>query len=329
MRAVAVAQVGEVALAERPVPEPGPGEVRIEVTSAGLNAADLSQVAGTYPPPPGFPPDGLGLEFAGWVHAVGMGVAADLEGRLVMGITGGGGQSEYLVVPADAVVPVPDALRPEVAGAMPEALFTAYDALVRQGGLRLGTRLLVWGALGGVGHVAVQMGALAGGTVTAVARRHDHDQELFALGADQVVTPEELADAGRFDLILELVSGANLAANVDLLAPGGIIVLIGLGSEPSATLDLRRLRAKRGIVTGSTLRARSWHEKALLASEIVDDCGTHLASGALRVVVDRSYDLEDAASAYAAFAQPGKVGKIVLVTEAGRRARDSRSSRSD
>jgi len=320
MRAVVATSTHEVRVEERPRPQPGQGEVLVEVASAGLNAADLAQAAGTYPPPPGFPADGLGLEFAGWVRELGTGVASELAGRLVMGITGGAAQAEFLAIPADAVIPVPQALPPAVAGALPEALFTAFDALVTQGGMGLGSRVLVWGALGGVGHVAVQMGALVGGQVTAVARRHDHDQELYQLGADAVVTPEELAGRGPFDVILELVSGANLATNIDLLAAGGRIVLIGLGSEPTATIDLRRLRARRGIVTGSTLRARSWHEKSLLATAIADRVGAHLASGALRVLVDRQYPLEEAPDAYAYFSQPGKVGKIVLVTEAGRAA---------
>jgi NADPH2:quinone reductase len=316
MRAVVATSTHEVRVEERPLPEPGPGEVLVEVASAGLNAADLAQVAGSYPPPPGFAQDALGLEFAGWVRALGPGVAPEAAGRLVMGITGGGAQAEFLTVPYDAVVPVPSALAPAVAGAMPEALFTAFDALVTQGGMGIGSRVLVWGALGGVGHVAVQMGALVGGQVTAVARSHDRDQELYSLGANQVVTPEELPDTGPYDVILELVSGTNLPTNVDLLAPGGRIVLIGLGNEPSATLDLRRLRARRGIVTGSTLRARSWHEKSLLASAIASRLGALLASGALRVLVDKQYPFEEAAEAYAYFARPGKVGKIVLVTAA-------------
>ena len=169
MRAVTIAD-GRLVVAERPDPEPGRGELLVRVAAAGLNGADLHQLKGAYPAPPGSPPDIPGLELAGEVAAVGPGVFRFAEGDRVMAVVGGGGQAELAVVHERAAVPVPDGLGWPEAGGFPEVVTTAHDALFTQCGLGLGDRLLVHGAAGGVGTAAVQLGAAAGARVVASVR---------------------------------------------------------------------------------------------------------------------------------------------------------------
>ncbi|WP_298209890.1 zinc-binding dehydrogenase [Ferrimicrobium sp.] len=314
MRAL-VARSGSVLIAEVPKPQPNPNEVLVRVTSAGINAADLLQALGHYPPPPGFDPERLGLEFAGEVVEVGSSVTTRQPGQLVMGITGGGAHADFLTVPASACVPVSDTVDPKIAGGFPEAAFTAFDALISQVDLRIGDRLLVHGALGGVGNAAVQIGALVGAHVTAVVRTHEHDARVFSLGCHASVTPGEIIDSGPYDVIIELVSGENLPINLQSLALGGRIVVIGVGTSAKPEIDLRLLMSKRGTVRASTLRARSWEQKSLLAAKIEHHLLGHLSTGAYRIIVEQQFDLADGPSAYERFRQPGKFGKIILTTD--------------
>src|ERR671913_1058523 len=158
MRAVTV-DGGRLVLAERPDPEPGLGELLVRVAAAGLNGADLHQLKGAYPAPPGSPPDIPGLELAGEVIATGPGVFRFAKGDRVMAVVGGGGQAELAVVHERTAIPVPDGLGWPEAGGFPEVVTTAHDALFTQCGLRLGDRLLVHGAAGGVGTAAIQLRA--------------------------------------------------------------------------------------------------------------------------------------------------------------------------
>jgi NADPH:quinone reductase-like Zn-dependent oxidoreductase len=201
------------------------------------------------------------------------------------------------------------------AGGFPEAAFTALDALVVQANLSIGDRLLIHGALGGVGTAAVQLGALLGAEVVAVVRNHEQDARALSLGARNSVTPDEISNSGPYDVILELVSGENLATNMNALATNGRIVVIGVGSGAKTQIDLRLLMGKRGTLRASTLRARSWEEKALLASRVEHHLLSHLATGAYRILVEEQFNLADGAEAYDRFSKPGKFGKIILTTE--------------
>src|SRR6266550_9333885 len=187
MRAVTIREGGELAVAEHPDPEPGAGEVLVRVRAAGINGADIHQRRGAYPAPPGSPPDIPGLELAGEVIARGAGAERFAVGDRVMGIVGGGGQAELAVVHERQLMPVPERLELEAAGAIPEVFTTAHDAVFTQAGLRPGERLLVHGAAGGVGTAAVQLGAAAGARVTATVRRPELRDSVAALGADEVL----------------------------------------------------------------------------------------------------------------------------------------------
>ncbi len=313
MRAATVRD-GEILVAEHSDPEPGPGEVLVAVQGAGLNGADVLQRAGHYPAPSGSPADIPGLELAGEVTECGPGAARFQEGDRVMAIVGGGGQAELVVVHERQLMPVPAALGPEEAGGLPEVFTTAHDALFTQCGLRSGERLLVHGAAGGVGTAAVQLGRATGARVTATVRNPDLREAVADLGAHEVLEPEgfeEHAGPG-FDVILELVGGPNLPADVNALATGGRIVVIGVGAGPKAEVNLLALMGKRGTIRASTLRARPLEEKAATARAMERHVLPLFESEDLRVPVAATFGLDEVGAAYERFTAGGKLGKIVL-----------------
>jgi NADPH:quinone reductase len=316
VRAVTI-QDGRLIVAERPDPEPGSGELLVRVAAAGVNPADLAQRAGHYPAPPGSPADIPGLELAGEVVAVGRGVLRFRPGDRVMSLVGGGGQAELAVVHERVAMPVPDRLDWPQAGGFPEVVTTAHDALFTQAGLGLGDRLLVHGAAGGVGTAAVQLAAAAGARVVASVRNRDHHAAVAALGAERVVEPAEAAAAGPFDVILELVGGPNLPADVAALATWGRIAVIGTPAGSRVELDLRRLMARRGRLLASSLRTRSLEEKADAARRVEAHALPLVAAGRLRIPVHATFPLAAAPAAYDRFAAGGKLGKLVLVTATG------------
>jgi NADPH:quinone reductase len=245
VRAVTI-QDGALVVEERPDPEPGQNELLVRVRAAGVNGADMLQRRGGYPAPPGSPQDIPGLELAGEVAALGPGATRFAEGDRVMAVVGGGGQAELALVHERAAMPVPPALDWQQAGGVPEVFATAHDAIFSQAGLRPGERLLVHGAAGGVGTAAVQLGRAAGARVTATVRREELRPEVERLGA-QVIPPEGFAEHGPYDVILELVGAGNLAENLQSLATGGRIAVIGVGgSGPTAEINLLTLMQKRG-----------------------------------------------------------------------------------
>lgn len=301
---------------EHPDPAPGTGELLVDVRAAGLNGADQMQVRGGYPAPPGSPADIPGLELAGVVAAAGAGVTRFAEGDRVMAIVGGGGQAERAVVHERVAMPVPDGVSWPEAGGFAEAFLTAHDALFGQCRLLMGERLLVHGAAGGVGTAAVQLGAAAGASVVATVRNPELADAVAALGAD-VVAPDGFASRGPFDVVLELVGAPNMAANVDALATGGRIAVIGVTGGATVELNLLSLMARRARIHGSTLRSRPLEEKAMVARRAEREVLPLLADHRLTVPIAATFALTDAAAAYQRFAAGSKLGKIVLLTDGG------------
>jgi NADPH:quinone reductase len=313
VRAVTIAD-GRLVVAERPDPEPGAGELLVRMRAAGINGADLLQVKGHYPAPPGSPADIPGLDLAGEVAAVGPGVVRYEPGDRVMAVVGGGGQAELAVVHERVAIPVPGGLGWPEAGGFPEVVTTAHDALFTQAGLALGDRLLVHGAAGGVGTAAVQLARRAGARVVASVRNPAHHRAVAELGAAVVADPGQAFDHGPFDVILELVGAPNFPANLDALATGGRLLVIGVGAGATVELDLRTLMARRTRVLGSSLRSRPLEQKADAARRVEHHALPLLADGRLRIPVDATFPLERAQEAYDRFAAGGKLGKLVLTT---------------
>jgi putative PIG3 family NAD(P)H quinone oxidoreductase len=323
MRAVVVTEAQVLRVEERPDPEPGPGEVLVRVHAAGLNRADLVQLAGHYAAPPGSPPDIPGLEFAGEVVAQGEGVTSPPVGARVFGIAGGGGQAELLAVPATQCAPVPDSLDLLGAGAVPEVFVTAHDALVTQAGMQPGEVVLVHAVGSGVGTAAVQLAHAIGCTVIGTSRTLAKLEQARPLGLDHgVLAPREFdpqalaADitgaVGPVDVTLELVGGDYVATDVIVAAPKGRIVVVGLLAGARTRLDLGTLMFKRLRVHGTTLRGRSVAEKAEATEAFTRDVVPQLASGAVAPVVGRTFPLADASAAYELLASDAVFGSIVL-----------------
>jgi putative PIG3 family NAD(P)H quinone oxidoreductase len=310
MRAATIRE-GEVRIAEHPDPEPGKGEILVRVRAAGLNGADMHQLRGLYPAPPGAPQDIPGLELAGEVKAIGPGTSRFGVGDRVMAVVAGGGQAELITVHERAAMPVPDALDWPQAGGFPEVFTTAHDALFTQAGLGLGERLLVNGGAGGVGTAAVQLGRAAGARVTATVRREELRPGVEELGAT-TIAPDGFEEHGPFDVILELVGAPNLPGNVNALATTGRIAVIGIGAGAKAEVHLGALMMKRGRIMSSTLRPRTLEEKAACARLVEHHVLPLVDTGAITVPVAATFPLEEVAAAYERFAEGGKLGKVVI-----------------
>ena len=312
MRAATIREQ-EIVIEEHPDPVALAGEVLVRVHAAGLNGADMMQRRGLYPAPTGSPQDIPGMELAGEVAALGAGAERFAVGERVMAIVGGGAQAELMTVHERQLMAVPKGLDWPAAGGLPEVFTTAHDALFTQAELRPGEHLLVHGGAGGVGTAAIQLARSAGARVTATVRGESSRGQVAALGA-AVIAPEGFAEHGPFDVILELVGAPNLPENLQALATGGRISIIGVSAGAKGELNLLALMGKRARIHGSTLRARPLEEKALAARRLEHEVLPLFEASppALRVPVADTFPLEQAAAAYERFAAGGKLGKIVL-----------------
>jgi len=298
---------------ERPDPVAARGELLVRVRSAGLNSADMLQLRGHYPAPPGSPPDIPGMDLAGEVVATGPDAARFSVGDRVMAVVGGGAQAELATVHERGVMPVPDGVDWPAAGGLPEVFTTAHDAIFSQAALRPGEHLLVHGAAGGVGTAAVQLGREAGARVTATVRREELRPRVEELGA-RVIAPEGFAEHGPFDVVLELVGAGNLAENLQAIATNGRIAVIGVGgSGPVSEINLLAVMGKRARIHGSTLRTRPLEEKAIAMRRVEREVLPLFEAGRLVVPVAATFRLDDVRQAYERFQAGGKLGKIVLL----------------
>jgi NADPH:quinone reductase len=312
MRAVTIVE-GGLEWRERPDPEPGPSDLLVRVRAAGVCRGDLMQRDGLYPPPAGTaPPEIPGLDMAGEVVAAGPACRRFAAGDRVMAVVAGAGQAELVAVPEQVAMPVPDGVSWEQAGGFPENYTTAHDALFTQCELAMGERLCVHGAAGGVGTAAVELAVAAGCQVVGTVRNEALRPGVAALGAT-AVAPDETAEHGPYDVVLELVGASNMPANLKALATGGRISIIGVGAGAKAEFSLMALMMARGRIHGSTLRARPIEEKALAARRVERHVLPLLASGAVTVPLAATFPLASAAAAYERFAAGGKLGKIVLL----------------
>jgi len=216
------------------------------------------------------------------------------------------------VVHERALMPVPDGLPWEQAGAIPEAYTTTHDALFTQCGLSMGERACIHGAAGGVGTAAVHLASAAGARVVATVRNSALHDGVKALGASVVVAPDDFVGAGPFDVVLELIGAPNMTGDVEALAVGGRIVVIGVGGGANAEVNLLALMAKRARITASTLRARPLEQKADAARRMEANVLPLFEGGRHRVPLVATYPLDEVAAAYERFAAGGKLGKIVL-----------------
>lgn len=307
-------------LAEGAVPEPGPGEVLIEVAFAGVNRPDCAQRVGRYPPPPGASPV-LGLEVSGRVAAVGPGVERWRAGDTVCALTPGGGYASHCLAPAEHCLPVPAGFSLEQAAALPETCFTVWDNLFSRARLQSGESLLVHGGSSGIGVTAIQMGKAFGARVLTTVGTPDKAAFCRMLGADLAIdyrNEDFVRQALAFtrdrgvDVVLDMVGGPYVARDIEALAPDGRIALIAFMGGPEAVLPIPALLRKRATLTGSTLRPRSVAQKAAIARELERHWWPRLAAGQGTPAIDSVIPWTDAVRAHERMESSAHTGKIVL-----------------
>lgn len=305
---------------ERPMPEPGPGEVLIRVEAAGVNRPDVMQRRGLYPPPPGAS-DIPGLEVSGTIEHVGAGVSEWRGGDKVCALVAGGGYAEYCVAPAPQCLAVPDGLDMAPAAAIPEAFFTVWTNVFDRGRLQAGESALIHGGASGIGTTAIQLASARGARVFATAGSDQKCRACEELGAATAFNyrTEDFVEAVRqetagqgVDLILDIVGADYFDRNLRALAVNGRLVQIGVMSGAETAIDLRRVLGRRLTITGSTLRPRTVEEKGAIAADLLREVWPLLESGRVKPIVYRTYLLTQAAEAHRVMEASEHIGKIVL-----------------
>jgi putative PIG3 family NAD(P)H quinone oxidoreductase len=307
--------------AARPMPLPGAGEVLIRVAAAGVNRPDVMQRQGHYPPPPGAS-DIPGLEVAGTVVALGLGVNRTKIGDAVCALVTGGGYATYCAAPEAQCLPVPSGFTMAEAAALPETCFTVWTNLFERGGLKSSESVLIHGGTSGIGTTAIQFAKAFGAHAiftTAGSREKCHAAEK--LGAtrgidykhEDFVKVIKDATAGRgVDVILDMVGGDYIQRNISVLAVEGRIVYIAFLRGSQAEVNLLPLMLKRGILTGSTLRARSVEQKGAIAAALRRQVWPLLDQGKIRPSIYRTFPLDQAGEAHRLMESSTHIGKIVL-----------------
>jgi putative PIG3 family NAD(P)H quinone oxidoreductase len=314
MRAIAVRD-SRLEIDEAPAPVLGPDELRIAVRATSVNRADLLQAAGRYPPPPGASTI-LGLECAGTVSEAGANVRRWAIGDRVMALLPGGGYAEEVVVHAGSAMHVPDALSDEEAAAIPEVFLTAFLNLFLLARVREGETALIHGGGSGVGTAATTLLKLAGARVIVTAGSPEKCARCLEHGADLAIdyrTEDFVEKARGVDVILDHIGAKYLPRDLEALAPGGRIVIIGtMGGQRTTELDVAQLLMKRAQVIGSTLRARPVEEKAAIVAAFLERFGADLNAGRVRPVIHTVLPLERAEEAHRLMEASEHFGKIVL-----------------
>jgi putative PIG3 family NAD(P)H quinone oxidoreductase len=320
MRAITIREPGGpdvLAWTEVRDPEPGPDEVLIDVAATAVNRADLLQRQGHYPPPKGAS-DVLGLECSGTVAAVGSQVSGWRVGDEVCALLAGGGYAERVAVPAAQVLPLPEGVDLVTAASLPEVACTVWSNVVMVAGLRSGETLLVHGGAGGIGTHAIQVAKALGARVAVTAGSAERLERCAGLGADVLVNYREqdfVAEVGEADVVLDNMGAAYLGRNVDVLAPDGRLVVIGMQGGVKAELNIGRLLAKRGSVTGTGLRSRPVdgpNGKGRIVAEVRERLWPLIASGQVKPIVHEVLPVERAADAHRALEGGDVFGKVVL-----------------
>jgi NADPH:quinone reductase len=308
---------------EAPVPEPGPGQVLIEVAAAGVNRPDCLQREGVYPPPAG-ESDIPGLEIAGRVVATGDGVSTPAEGDGVCALVGSGGYAEYALAHASLCLPVPKVLGVVDSAGLPENYFTVFDNVFTRGRLAQGETFLVHGGSSGIGSTAIQLAKQHGARVIATAGSSAKCAFCRTLGADfaidyktQDFVEEVRKIAGKHgvDVVLDMVGGTYLQRNLSVMAAEGRLVQIGfLQSARAENFDLLPIMLRRLTFTGSTLRARTVAQKAEVAAELRKKIWPLIEKGAVKPVIHATFPIELARRAHEMMESSAHLGKILLVT---------------
>ena len=323
MKAITIPVPGDadaLVLDDVPVPELGPTDVLVTVAAAGVNRADLMQRQGFYDPPPGASPY-PGLEVSGTVAAVGEQVEGWSVGDEVCALLSGGGYAEQVAVPSGQLLPVPAGVSLRDAAALPEVVSTVWSNVFLTASLQTGQTLLVHGGSSGIGTMAIQLAREVGAHVAVTAGSAAKLEACRELGAEILVNyreqdfvevlREHTGGAGA-DVILDNMGAKYLARNVDALATGGRLVVIGLQGGTRAEVDLGVLLRKRAAVIATSLRARPAAEKATIVAAVREHVWPLIESGRVRPIVHGTYPLAAAADAHRELEASSHIGKVLL-----------------
>ncbi len=323
MTAIAIAEPGGPEVlrpVRRPLPEPGHGEVLIEVAAAGVNRPDMMQRQGLYPPPPGAS-DLPGLEVSGRVVACGPGARRYEAGAAVCALTHGGGYAEYCVAPEGQTLPAPEPLALADAAGLPETCFTVWTNLFERARLCAGERLLVHGGASGIGTTAIQIATALGARVFATAGGPDKCAACEGLGAERAIdyrsedfveVVKGLTEGEGVDVVLDIVGGSYLPRNLAALRPEGRLAQIAVQEASKSQIDLFALMRKRLTIVGSTLRPQSIESKARIGAALEERTWPLIEAGLFRPVIGCRLPLEQAAAAHTRMEGGENVGKILL-----------------
>lgn len=307
---------------EAPDPVLQEGEVLVEVVAAGVNRADVQQRRGFYPPPPGAS-ELIGLEVSGRITELGPGTegAGWQVGDEVCALLAGGGYAEYVAVPVGQLLPIPEGVSLADAAGIPEVACTVWSNLVNQAELTEGETVLLHGGSSGIGTMAIQVAKALGATVAVTAGSQDKLDACRELGADIPINYKEqdfveelksATDGHGADVILDVVGAKYLAQNVDALADGGRLVVIGLLGGRKAELDLAKMLSKRASVAATSLRSRPLEDKARIVREVREILWPWIEEGRVRTVISSRYPFAEAAAAHREMEESGHIGKILL-----------------
>ena len=308
-------------LTKRPMPKPGAGEVLIKVEAAGVNRPDVAQRQGNYPPPPGAS-DIPGLEIAGGVIALGLGVHGLKLGDKVCALVTGHGYAEYCAAPEVQCLAVPKGFSMVEAAALPETFYTVWTNLFDRGRLKRGESVLIHGGTSGIGTTAIQLAREFGAKdIFATAGSDDKCKACEKLGAtraidykreDFVKVIKEVTGNRGVDLILDMVCGPYVPRNISALAVDGRCVTIALLGGNLAEVNFGVVMMKRLTLTGSTLRARPVDQKGAIAQALKREVWPLLDAGKVKPVIYKTFPLKEAAAAHALMESSAHIGKIVL-----------------
>ena len=331
MRAVWIAKFGgPEGLEVRSVPKPGiaADQVLVRVRAAALNRADLLQRQGKYPAPPGYPQEIPGIEFAGEVAEVGPLVQMWKPGQRVFGLTGGGGQAQYLVMQERLLAEIPNNLDWDQAASIPEAFITAHDALWKQAELRPGETVLIHSVGSGVGLAAVQLVRAIQAIPYGASRTAEKIEQARTMGLedgiwvkqnevqqnfDEMVSAAEKWTGGKgINVVMDLAGGPYARASQKLLAHKGRMMLVGTVAGSSFELDSRLVMGKRLQIRGTVLRARSLEDKITATQSFATEVVPLFAKGILRANIDSRFKMEEIAKAHARLESNETFGKVVV-----------------
>jgi NADPH:quinone reductase len=310
-------------VAERPTPAFAADEVLVKVAAAGVNRPDIAQRKGHYPPPPGA--SGIpGLEIAGIVEDVGVGVQRWKKGDRVCALVTGGGYAEYCNVPQGQCLPIPGNLSFIEAASLPETFFTVWSNVFDRGALKRGETLLVHGGSSGIGVAAIQMAKVLGSTVYVTAGSDEKCRFCEDLGADKAINYKtsdfsavikQITSGKGVDVILDMVGGDYTPKNIESLADDGRLVMINMMMGKDVKMDLGQVMRKRLVITGSTLRSRDAAFKTGIAHNLEKTIWPLLASGKIKAVINKVFPAEKAADAHRLMESSQHTGKLILSFE--------------